>query len=64
MIGNVELHGSESFFQFLLTGLDERLWRRYWLRAGNYRLLSPHLLWEQGVEGSNPLAPTINSGGY
>ncbi len=31
------------------------------LIIGAWRSLVAHLLWEQGVEGSNPFAPTILS---
>ncbi len=35
----------------------------YDLKDGAWRSLVAHLLWEQGVGGSNPLAPTIKAFG-
>ena len=29
--------------------------------VGAWRSLGAHLVWDQGVEGSNPFSPTINS---
>ena len=34
----------------------------HWLAAGMWRSLAAHLLWEQGVGGSNPPIPTSNAG--
>ena len=35
----------------------------HWLAAGMWRSLAAHLLWEQGVGGSNPPIPTSKSFG-
>ncbi len=32
------------------------------LQGGAWRSLVAHLVWDQGVEGSNPFAPTIRRG--
>ena len=47
------------------TDIARRGWPSYEWRAGRggaWRRLVAHLLWEQGVGGSNPLAPTNRAG--
>ena len=51
-----------SFYQIRIAS---ELGRRYLFESGGYRRLSgcsavwlAHLVWDQGVEGSNPFTPT------
>ncbi len=36
-------------------------YQAYWwrIRVGEWRSLVAHLVWDQGVAGSNPVSPTI-----